>query len=70
MVYRLTLSYRGGAYAGWQRQDNALAIQQVVEEAHRRDIIVIADFWKMNMDTIIMEATGLDGWAHSSPWPS
>jgi tRNA pseudouridine38-40 synthase len=33
MVYRLTISYRGGAYAGWQRQDNALAVQQVVEEA-------------------------------------
>lgn len=33
MVYRLILSYRGGAYAGWQRQDNALAVQQVVEEA-------------------------------------
>lgn len=30
---RLTLSYRGDAYAGWQRQDNALAVQQVVEEA-------------------------------------
>jgi len=33
MVYRLILSYLGGAYAGWQRQDNALAVQQVVEEA-------------------------------------
>ncbi len=33
MVYRLTLSYRGAAYAGWQRQSNALAVQQVVEEA-------------------------------------
>ncbi len=33
MVCRLTLSYRGTAYAGWQRQSNALAIQQVVEEA-------------------------------------
>jgi tRNA pseudouridine38-40 synthase len=32
-VYRLTLSYRGTAYAGWQRQANALAVQQVVEEA-------------------------------------
>jgi tRNA pseudouridine38-40 synthase len=30
---RLTLAYRGTAYAGWQRQDNALAVQQVVEEA-------------------------------------
>jgi len=33
MVHRLILSYRGTAYAGWQRQTNALAVQQVVEEA-------------------------------------
>ncbi len=33
MIARLTLSYRGAAYAGWQRQENALAVQQVVEEA-------------------------------------
>lgn len=31
--WRLTISYGGGAYAGWQRQTNALAVQQVVEEA-------------------------------------
>lgn len=36
MVHRLTLSYRGDRYAGWQRQENALAIQQVVEEALER----------------------------------
>ncbi len=30
---KLTLAYDGTAYAGWQRQSNALAIQQVVEEA-------------------------------------
>jgi tRNA pseudouridine38-40 synthase len=35
-TYRLTLSYRGAAYAGWQRQENALAVQQVVEEALER----------------------------------
>jgi tRNA pseudouridine38-40 synthase len=35
-VYRLTLAYRGTAYAGWQRQENALAVQQVVEEALER----------------------------------
>jgi len=35
-TYRLTLAYRGGAYAGWQRQENALAVQQVVEEALER----------------------------------
>ena len=33
MLYRLTLSYRGEAYAGWQRQRNATGVQQVVEEA-------------------------------------
>ncbi|MCZ6507389.1 MAG: tRNA pseudouridine(38-40) synthase TruA [Acidobacteria bacterium] len=33
MVYCLTLGYRGTCYAGWQRQSNATAVQQVVEEA-------------------------------------
>ncbi len=33
MDYRLTIAYRGTSYAGWQRQTNALAVQQVVEEA-------------------------------------
>ena len=33
MIYRLKLAYLGTAYAGWQRQSNALAVQQVVEEA-------------------------------------
>ncbi len=32
-LIRLTISYRGTSYAGWQRQTNALAVQQVVEEA-------------------------------------
>ncbi len=36
MVVRLIVSYRGAAYAGWQRQDNALAVQEVLEEALRR----------------------------------
>jgi tRNA pseudouridine38-40 synthase len=30
---KLTIAYDGTAYAGWQRQANAVAIQQVVEEA-------------------------------------
>ena len=33
MLYRLTVSYRGEAYAGWQRQRNATGVQQVLEEA-------------------------------------
>lgn len=36
MGHRLILSYRGAAYAGWQRQENALGVQQVVEEALAR----------------------------------
>jgi len=35
-TYRLTLAYRGAGYAGWQRQENAVAVQQVVEEALTR----------------------------------
>jgi tRNA pseudouridine38-40 synthase len=35
-TYRLTLAYRGAGYAGWQRQENARAVQQVVEEALER----------------------------------
>jgi tRNA pseudouridine38-40 synthase len=31
--YRLIVSYRGTAYAGWQRQENACTVQQVLEEA-------------------------------------
>ncbi|SRR5688572_23984864 len=30
---KLTLAYDGTQYAGWQRQQNGLAIQQVIEEA-------------------------------------
>lgn len=33
MTYRLTVSYLGTAYAGWQFQDNALTVQQVLEKA-------------------------------------
>jgi len=33
MVYRLIVSYHGEGFAGWQRQPNALAVQQAVEEA-------------------------------------
>jgi tRNA pseudouridine38-40 synthase len=33
MCWRLTLSYRGDRYAGWQRQHNALTVQEVLENA-------------------------------------
>jgi len=35
-TYRLTLSYRGAAYSGWQRQENAPSVQQTLEEALAR----------------------------------
>ena len=31
--YALLLEYDGGPFAGWQRQTNALSVQQVIEEA-------------------------------------
>lgn len=31
--YKLTIEYDGARYAGWQRQDNALGVQQVLEKA-------------------------------------
>ena len=30
--YRVTIAYDGTAYSGWQCQENAVGIQQVVEE--------------------------------------
>jgi tRNA pseudouridine38-40 synthase len=36
MAVRLTVSYHGAAYAGWQRQANALAVQEVLERALAR----------------------------------
>ncbi len=31
--FKLTIEYDGGGFVGWQRQDNGLSVQQVVEEA-------------------------------------
>lgn len=33
MRVKLIIEYNGAMYAGWQRQENALAIQQVIEES-------------------------------------
>lgn len=35
MVRRLTIAYDGTSYAGWQRQKNAVSVQQAVEDALR-----------------------------------
>ena len=37
-TWRLTVSYRGERYGGWQRQDNALTVQQVLEEALEKQL--------------------------------
>ena len=42
-----------------------LAAQAVIKEAHNRDILTVADFWSLNLNRMIMQTTGLDGWAHS-----
>ena len=34
--YFIELSYDGSAYHGWQRQPNAISVQQVLEEALSR----------------------------------
>jgi tRNA pseudouridine38-40 synthase len=34
--YKLTIEYDGTPFVGWQRQDNGLSVQAVVEEAIRR----------------------------------
>ena len=31
--YLLTIEYDGGPFVGWQRQDNGLAVQEVMERA-------------------------------------
>ena len=33
MIVKALVSYDGFNYAGWQKQENALGIQQVIEEA-------------------------------------
>ena len=33
MIVKAIVSYDGFNYAGWQKQENALGIQQVIEEA-------------------------------------
>lgn len=34
--FKMTVEYDGSAYCGWQRQDNGMSIQQVLEEALKK----------------------------------
>ena len=47
---------------------SALGATFLLREAKKRDIRAIADLWQLNMDVDWMRMTGLDGWAHSTPF--
>lgn len=49
------------AYAGI----GTLGLQALVEEASKRDMLVIADLWMLNLNKQISQTTGLHGWAHT-----
>ena len=40
----------------------------LVDEARERDMTTVADLWQLNMNRSWMQATGLDGWAHATPF--
>ena len=46
MIYKVTLAYDGWNYAGWQKQSNALGIQEIIEKAlmkiHRTEVPITA----------------------------
>ena len=56
--HRLLISYNGGAYAGWQRQNNAVAVQQVVEEA-------LAEVFSVDQRIVIHGAGRTDAGVHA-----
>ena len=44
---------------------SSMVMQEVVKEAHKHNILTVADLWGMNMDKMVMRVTGLNGWAHT-----
>ena len=47
---------------------SALGTTFLLREAKKRNIRAVADLWQMNMDRPWMQMTGLDGWAHATPF--
>ena len=47
---------------------SALGATFLLKEAKKRDIRAVADLWQLNMDVDWMKMTGLDGWAHTTPF--
>ena len=48
MIVKALVSYDGFNYAGWQKQENALGVQQVIEEA-------LYKITKENVDVVASE---------------
>ena len=47
---------------------SAQAATFLVTAAKQRGMTTVADLWKMNMNRGWMQTTGLDGWAHATPF--
>lgn len=47
---------------------SALGATFLLREARKRGVVAVADLWQLNMDADWMRMTGLDGWAHSTPF--
>lgn len=44
---------------------STVAMQALIEEAHKQDMLTVSDLWMLNLNRQVMQTTGLDGWAHS-----
>ena len=46
MIFKATVAYDGSNYAGWQKQENALGIQEVIEmvlsKIHKQEMAIVA----------------------------
>ena len=47
---------------------SALGATFLLQQAKKRNIRAVADLWQLNTDVDWMKMTGLDGWAHSTPF--
>lgn len=41
-------------------------MSELIAEAHKRDMLTVADLWSLNMNRPLSQTTGLDGYAHSA----
>ena len=45
---------------------STVAMQALISEAHKHEILTISDLWMLNFNREIAQTTDLDGWAHTS----